>query len=180
MFVCVLRTIVATVVRNSARGVSAEAPFTRNDAEPYKGEFVKKSFLRILLVLAGFAGLAISVSAQQPDQLLVKIPFSFVAAGQTHPAGEYKVSRLRDEEPRILLLANLENRGDVVMLFPESQEAPHRRAQLAFATVDDQHFLSRIETADHAYNLSVPQTGALLAAAPGKGMAPSSSSSGSN
>jgi hypothetical protein len=168
------------VVRNSARGISAEAPFTRNDAEPYKGEIVKKSFLRIFAFLAGLAAITIPAKAQEPDQLLVKVPFSFVAAGQTHFAGEYKVTRLRDEGARVLLLVNIENRADAVMLFPESQEAAHGKVQLAFATVDNQHFLSRVETANYTYNLSVPQADALLAAAPGKGMAPSSSSSGSN
>lgn len=142
-----------------------------------KGESVKKSFLRILLVLAGFASLTLPARAQEPDQILVKIPFSFVAAGQTFPAGEYKISRLRDEEPRILLLTS---RANLVMLRPESQEAPHGKVQLDFATVGDEHFLSRIETADHTYNLSVPQPEALLAAAPSKGGTASSSSSGSN
>lgn len=141
---------------------------------------MKKSFLRIFVFLAVFAGLAFSAKAQQPDEILVKIPFSFVAAGQTHPAGEYRVTRLRDEEPRILLLVDVENHANVAMLVPESQEAAHGKVQLGFATVGVQHFLSRIETADHTYNLSVPQTEALLAAAPSKGMTPSSSSSGSN
>ena len=93
---------------------------------------MKKAFLRIVLVLACFAGLTIPAKAQEPDQMLVKIPFSFVAAGQTLPAGEYKVTRLRDEGPRVLLLVNLENRSDVVMLLPESQEAPHGKVQLDF------------------------------------------------
>lgn len=141
---------------------------------------MKKSFLRILLVLVGFAGFAMSANAQQADQVQVKIPFSFVAGGQTHPAGEYKITRLRDEEPRVLLLVDVENHANVVLLFPESQETTHGRAQLGFTTVENQHFLSRIETADYTYNLSLPQTGALLAAAPSRDMAPSSSSSGSN
>lgn len=141
---------------------------------------MKKSFLRILLVLAGFAAITITAKAQEPDQLLVKVPFSFVAAGQTHPAGEYKVTRLRDEGPRVLLLVNLENRSDVVILLPESQETAHGKVQLDFTTVGNQHFLSRVETADYTYHLSVPQTEPLLAAAPRKGMAPASSSSGSN
>ena len=141
---------------------------------------MKKSFLRLLLVLAGFAGVAASAKAQDPDQMLVKIPFSFVAAGQTLPAGEYKISRLLYEEPRILLLVNLENRSSLVMLRPESQEAPHGRVQLEFATAGDQHFLSRIETAGQTYNLSVPQSEALLAATPRKSGAASSSTSGSN
>lgn len=141
---------------------------------------MKKSFLRILLVLAGFACLTIPARAQEPDQILVKIPFSFVAAGQTHPAGEYKVSRLRDEEPRILLLANVENHSDVVMLFPQTQEPAHGKVQLAFSSVGNQHVLSSIETADHTFTLSVPLADTLLAAAPGKGSAASSSASGSN
>lgn len=141
---------------------------------------MNKLFLRILLVLVGFAGLSIPAKAQAPDQLLVKIPFSFVAAGQTFPAGEYKITRLRDEEPRILLLVNVENRTDLVTLRPESQETAHGKVQLDFASVGDQHFLSRVETADNIYNLSVPSSDALLAAAPRKGSAASSSASGSN
>lgn len=141
---------------------------------------MNKLFLRTLLVLVGFAGLAISAKAQQPDKILVKVPFSFVAAGQTHPAGEYKVTRLRDEEPRILVLTNLENPSDVVMILPETQEPAHDKVELAFATVGDEHFLCRIETADHNYSLFVPQTEHLLAAAPSKGATASSAASGSN
>ena len=141
---------------------------------------MKKSFLRILLVLVGFAALSIPAKAQAVDQMIVKVPFPFVAAGQTFPAGEYKISRLRDEEPRILLLTSLENRANLVMLRAESQDNSHGKAQLDFATIDNQHFLSRVQTADNTYNLSVPRTEALLAAAPNKGAATSSSASGSN
>ena len=140
---------------------------------------MKKLFLRIFVFLAGFACLGISAKAQQPDQLLVNIPFSFVAAGQTHPAGEYKVTRLRDGGARVLLLINIENRAETVMLLPESHDTAHGKERLAFTTVDNQHFLSRIVTAEYTYNLSVPQTEALLAAAPSKGSA-ASSASGSN
>jgi hypothetical protein len=168
------------VVRNSARGIPPKAPFTRNDPEPYKGEPVKKAFLRILLVVAGFACLTIPARAQAPDRVLVKVPFPFVAAGQTFPAGEYKIIRLRDDEPRILLLINNENGANLVTLLPESQEPAYGKAQLDFATVGDEHFLSRIQTADHAYTLSVPQTEPLLARTPSKGGAASSSASGSN
>lgn len=146
---------------------------------------MKKSFLRILLVLAGFAVLTIPAMAQAPDhqapdQLLVRVPFTFLAAGHTFPAGEYKITRLRDAEPRILLLINVENRADVVMLRPESQEDTHGKVQLDFATVGHQHVLSRIKTQDYSYSLSVPSAGTLLAAAPSKGAAASSSASGNN
>jgi hypothetical protein len=138
---------------------------------------VKKLLVRLLLVLVGVAGLTIPAKAQA--LVVVNIPFQFVAAGQTFPAGEYKISRLSDVQPRILLLSSMEN-GAAVYMFPtEAQGTPHDKVKLAFATVGGQHFLSRIETADYAYTLSVPSTDALLAAIPKKGAA-ASSSSGSN
>lgn len=138
---------------------------------------MKKLLVRLLLVVAGIAGLTIPARAQA--LVVVKIPFEFVAAGQTFPAGEYKISRLSDVQPRILLLSNLEN-GAAVLMFPtEAQDTLHDKAKLAFATVGDQHFLRRIETANYAYTLSVPSTEALLAAAPKKGAA-APSSAGSN
>ena len=143
---------------------------------------MKKLFLRFLLVLAGFAGLTISASAQAVDQVVVKIPFSFVAAGQTFPAGEYKISRLRDQDPTVLVLASQEKGADPIVLLTVTREPSHGKAQLYFTTAGDQHLLSRVETADNDYSLSVPHSEVLVAATPTKGGAGSSSSgsSGSN
>ena len=139
---------------------------------------MKKVLVRLLLGLAGVACLTIPAKAQERDKIVVKIPFQFVAAGQTFPAGEYKISRLSDSQSRILLLSSRENGAAVVMFPTDAQDIPHEKAKLAFQTVGDQHFLSRIETANYVYTLSVPRTEALLAAAPKRGAA--SSSSGSN
>ena len=138
---------------------------------------MKKLFVRLLLVLAGVAGLTSPAKAQA--LVVVKIPFQFVAAGQTFPAGEYKISRLSDFQPRVLLLSSIEN-GAAVYMFPtDAQATPNDKPNLDFATVGDQQFLSRIETRAYAYTLSVPSTEALLAATPQKAAA-ASSSSGSN
>ena len=137
---------------------------------------MKKLLLRLLLVLAGVAGLTIPAKAQA--LVVVKIPFQFVAAGQTFPAGEYKISRLNDLDSKILLLSSMENHVGVALFVNDAESTPHDKAKLAFATVGDQHFLSRIETANYAYTLSVPTEEALLAAIPKKGAV--SSSSGSN
>ena len=139
---------------------------------------MKKLLVRLLLVLAGVAGLTIPTQAQELDKIIVKVPFQFVAAGQMFPAGEYKISRLSDLQSRILLLRSTENGAAVVMFPTETQDAVHDKARLSFATMGDQHFLSRIETANSTYTLSVPSSEALLAATPQRGAA--SSSSGSN
>ena len=145
---------------------------------------MNKLLVRLLLVLAGFAGLTIPVKAQvvdqkTVDQIAVKIPFEFVAAGQTLPAGEYRISRLSDQQPRIMLLTNRENRGASIMLRPVTEATPQGKANLGFTTVGDQHFLSRIETGDYAYILAVPSAESVLAAAASKARA-ASSASGSN
>ena len=137
---------------------------------------MKKLLVRLLLVLAGVAGLAIPAKAQA--LVVVKIPFQFLAAGQTFPAGEYKISRLNDWDSRILILSSMENNVRVALFPIEVEGTPHDKAKLAFATVGDERFLSRVETANYAYTLSVPSAEALLAATPKKG--PASSSSGSN
>ena len=138
---------------------------------------MKKLLVRLLLVLAGVAGLSIPAKAQALVD--VKIPFQFVAAGQTFPAGEYKISRLSDWDSRVLLLSSRENHVGVVLFATDAEGTPHDKVKLGFATVGDQHFLSRIETANYAYTLSVSSSEVLLAAAPRKGAA-ASSSSGSN
>ena len=161
--VCVLLTIVANVVGKSEE-YQPEASFTRNDGETYKGGNVKKPFLFILLALAGVAGLIIPASAQAQDQIVAKIPFQFVAAGQALPAGEYRISRLSDSEPNILLLSSLENHANVAILRAVSKEPANAKTKLDFTTVGDQRFLSRIETADNAYELAVPSAEALQAA----------------
>ena len=127
-------------------------------------------------VLVGFAGLTIPAKAQAVDGLIVKIPFEFAAAGKTFPAGEYRITRLRDEEPRILLFTSMENRSDVVMLRAESVATPDGKSHLGFTTVGDQRLLSRIQTRDYAYTFAVPTAEALLAATPRQGAAASSGS----
>ncbi|HVH71037.1 MAG TPA: hypothetical protein VNB49_08020 [Candidatus Dormibacteraeota bacterium] len=137
---------------------------------------MKKLLVRLLLILAGVAGLTIPAKAQALDQIVVNIPFEFVAAGRTFPAGEYRISRLRDEQPRVLLLASMENRANVVMLRTETQTTPSDQPKLAFVTVGDHHILSRIDTTNYAYILSVPSAEGLVAANSKKSAAPSSSS----
>ena len=151
-----------------------------NDTETYKGEIVKKQYLRMLVALVGFAGFAITAHGQTPalDQLVVKIPFEFVAAGKTLPAGEYQVRRL-SHDPGFLLLTNYENRANAIVLPVESEESHRGKAQLSFETANDQRFLSQIDTEYRVYNLQVPRAETQLAATPHKGIS-GSASPGSN
>ena len=127
---------------------------------------MKTQYLRLLLVLAGFAAFAVPAKAQVVDQPVVNIPFQFVVAGRTLPAGEYKVTRLYGWNPRVLVLSSYENRASAIVIPAEVEESLGGKARLTFETAGDQHFLSSIATEDHVYNFEVPSTDSLLAATP--------------
>ena len=127
---------------------------------------MKKLYLRLFLAVAGLAVCSFSAKAQVVDELTVKIPFSFVAGGRTLPAGEYRVTRLRDEEPRMLLLRSRENTSNAVLLRVDEQKDFHGNTHLGFVTAGDQYFLLRIASRDHVYTFSVPRADTLLTMAP--------------
>ena len=139
-----------------------------------------KRYLRMLVALVGFAAFAITAHGQTPtlDQLVVKIPFEFVAGGKTLPAGEYQVRRLSND-PGFLLLSNYEDRANAIVLPVEREESRRGKPQLSFETADNRHFLSQIDTSDYVYNLQVPHAETQLAATPHQGVS-GSASSGSN
>ena len=69
---------------------------------------MRKQCLRILIALLSVAGSGMAARAQARDQIVVTIPFEFVVAGKTFPAGTYKVNRVTDTDPRTLILHSFE------------------------------------------------------------------------
>jgi hypothetical protein len=128
-----------------------------------KGEMMKKLCLRIAVALVSFAGLGITAKAQVVDQILVTIPFEFVAAGKTLPAGTYRVNRVSDDRWAGLILSSFENRASAIVLPNEVESAPAEKAQVSFETAGDEHFLSKIETADNVFTIPVSRAAILLA-----------------
>lgn len=142
---------------------------------------MKNHCVRILSAFFAFASLAITAKAQTPDQLVVKIPYEFVAAGQTLPAGTYRVSRVSDKNNRVLLLSSFESQAAVLVLASEiADKTGAGQTSVNFQQVGDQHLLSKIETSDYVFTIPVPKS-AVLEAEMKMHSAPSGSmSSGSN
>ena len=67
---------------------------------------MRKQYLRILIGLIGAAGLAMAAKGQDRDQILVNIPYEFVVAGKTLPAGSYGVNRVPNSIERVLVLSS--------------------------------------------------------------------------
>jgi hypothetical protein len=82
----------------------------------FKGEIMRKQFLRFLLVLIGVAGSGIAAKAQDVDQVVVKIRHAFVVGDRTLRVGSYIVGRLIGLNGRELVLSNLDNHASTLVV----------------------------------------------------------------
>jgi hypothetical protein len=149
-----------------ACGIRPGAAVASNDgSKTCKGEMMKKLCLRIVVALVGFAGLGITAKAQVPDQIVVNIPFEFVVAGKTLPAGTYRVNRLSNDKSEGLIFRSVETRaGAAAIVRPiEVQSARADQPQVSFETAGDAHFLSKVQTTDNVFTIPVSRAAILLA-----------------
>ena len=125
---------------------------------------MKKLCLRIAVALVSFAGLGITAKAQVVDQIVVTIPFQFVVAGKTLPAGTYRVNRVSSNDRWAgLIFSSFENRAGAIVLPTKVESTPNEKAHLSFETAGDEHFLSKIETANNVFTIPVSRAAVLLA-----------------
>ena len=78
---------------------------------------MKMSYVRVVSAFFALAALAVVGRAQildlTVDQIVVNIPYEFVAAGKTLPAGSYRVHRISDHNLATLSLTSFENHAGV-------------------------------------------------------------------
>ena len=142
---------------------------------------MRKQYLRIVIALIGVAGLGLTTKAQAVDQVMVNIPFEFVVAGKTLPAGNYRVNRVSQTDSRTLVLSSFENNVSTMVHPAEVESSSDDKAQVSFEEVGGEYFLSKIETANHLFTISVSRSAILEAAARShSGISVSGSASGSN
>jgi hypothetical protein len=130
---------------------------------------MKKQYWRWLTALVGFASLAIAAQAQEVDHVVVRIPYEFVVDGTTLPAGSYEVRRASSRiESRILLLSSYNNRASVLLVPFEVENARNDKPQVSFERIGDQYVLSRIQTAENIYEISISRPSQEMLLASGK------------
>ena len=142
---------------------------------------MRKQYLRILIALIGAAGLAMTAKGQVVDQIVVNIPYEFVVAGKTLPAGTYRVNRAPNSIERLLVFSSFDNGTSVIVLATDVENIPADKAQISLEQVEGQYFLSKIETADHVFNIPVSRSAIMEAAAKShRGTSAAGSAAGSN
>jgi hypothetical protein len=156
------------------------AVIPNNTPNDTKGEVMKTIYIRFLSAFFGLAALAAATRAQAVDQLIVNVPYDFVVAGKTLPAGTYRVNRINDRDINELSISSFENRTGALLISSEVSEAREYKPTLTFQHVGDQYFLSKIETAEHIFTIPVSAKPAPVVAMKNQSSPSPASNSGSN
>jgi hypothetical protein len=102
---------------------------------------VKKYFMFVLAMIV-FAGLGATAHAEEEGSIIAQIPFEFVAAGKTLPAGTYTVSR--GSSGSELLISSRDNGVFVIPVVLDS--TPVDNPLVTFDKVSDTYLLREVTT----------------------------------
>jgi hypothetical protein len=116
---------------------------------------MKKQYATVLLALICLLGLSVGAQAEDEGKIVVNVPYAFVAAGKTLPAGTYSVSRISPETHRGLIIRSGEQTAFVLPV--TSDDIPAEHARLSFEHVGDKYFLSSVETPLGTYTIATPR-----------------------
>ncbi len=124
---------------------------------------MKKQYASILLTITCFLALGVGAEGQAQREVVVTIPYEFLAAGKTLPAGTYTVSRVSENTLGGIIISSYENRSSVFVIpnYFESHEVDN--VKVSFKQIGEAHFLSKIETANGVYSIPVPRSATVVA-----------------
>ena len=124
---------------------------------------MKKQYASILLTLTCLLGLGVGAEGQSQREVVMTVPYEFVAGGKTLPAGTYTVTRVSQDRFGGLIISSYETGSSVFVMPDEFKSYPADNIKVSFKQVGDVHFLSKIETANGAYNIPVPRSATVVA-----------------
>ena len=118
---------------------------------------MKRNYFRMFVVSLFVASFGVAAQAAEPDQLIVNIPYDFVVSGKTLPAGAYRLSRLSDGNLYELVIRSVETGSSVFTLSSEI-ESVSGKPKVTLQGSGDQHFLAKVQTADHIFTIPVSKS----------------------
>jgi len=113
----------------------------------------KLNYVRILVAVVGIFGLGLAAEAEVRGEIVVTLPFEFVAGGKTLPAGTYTVSSFSDDKFDGLILNNYDTHTSVIVRANEIEGAATDKPEVSFERTREQNYLSTIQTRHEVYNI---------------------------
>lgn len=114
---------------------------------------MKTNILRVILALGLLTAAAVGAHAQDLDTVVVNVPFDFVVANTTLPAGTYTINRVQFNNPSSLQLRSADGHS-AVLTSVAMTGAPDGSLKAVFNRYGDQIFLHEIRTAGGEYQLT--------------------------
>ena len=103
-----------------------------DDNAPFDRRIMKYQLGNALLISASLCGLVVGARAETHREVIVTIPYEFVAGGRTLPAGTYTVSRLSNDRITGLSIASYEQHAGVLVLTNQFESRPGDDAKVRF------------------------------------------------
>jgi hypothetical protein len=127
---------------------------------------MNKLYLTLALAVMCILSLGGRSHAEEPDGIVVRVPFDFFVGTRAMPAGTYSFGRLFSNERSSFIL-----QGDATsaVVFPTSvEETSTFKANLVFEHLGDKYFLGKIKTPAGIYTIATPRPMQALARASDK------------
>ncbi|MBV8632771.1 MAG: hypothetical protein JOZ83_17740 [Silvibacterium sp.] len=106
-----------------------------------------------LLVLAGFC--TAGIAQAQTREVRAKVPFDFVVAGKTLPAGDY---RLYAQPAGTILIRNTDQGDAIYSMTRPGEIVPGQSSVLVFYKYGDSYFLREIHCTNISVNANFPES----------------------
>jgi hypothetical protein len=122
---------------------------------------MKKHYVIAVLTLTCVLGFGLKAHGQNAE-VIVTVPFEFVAGGQTLPAGKYTVVRNTPDAHSGITLRGTNN---IAVMLPVAVDGTSvvDQPKLDFERIGGENFLSKIEAREGVYSFAVPRAMALVA-----------------
>lgn len=126
---------------------------------------MKRNYFRVFVVSVFVASFGITAQADEPDRLVVNIPYDFIVSGKTLPAGAYRVRRVSDNNLHQIAISSVDTGSTVFTLSSVIESVSSNQPKVTLQGSGEQHFLSTIRTGSHIFTIPVTKSALAEAAA---------------
>jgi hypothetical protein len=122
---------------------------------------MKRSYVLVVMAMMCLFVMGRTAGAQDPESVIVSVPFDFVAGARTMAAGTYKVERVSFDAHGGLIIGSRENSALVLPIAVDDASGV-QTASLKFERVGDEYILAKVETPDRVYTIAIPPAKTML------------------
>ncbi len=121
-------------------------------------KLAKRLTLTVLtVVILGAGAFATNVRAQNAGVFEIQVPFDFVVKGRTYEAGRYRIGRLNQVNPNMLVLKTATGKTLVILQTQRGiSGAPIKLSKLTFSRYGEMYFLDSIQASSESYESRLP------------------------